>query len=131
MAWYCPKCTVETLPFHCSDDNELFIENLKSSNIFSMDLEFIPRQGFNEFIAKCNSISNDYENWTNDEHEGLPNPINSRYHDIHLFNQINPSPDSSLGILHTNIASIGKHFDDLNSVLSLLKYKFHIIGMAH
>ena len=27
MAWYCPKCTAETLPFHCSDDNGLFIEN--------------------------------------------------------------------------------------------------------
>ena len=39
---------------HCSDDNEHFIENLKSSNIFSMDLEFIPQQGFNEFIAEYN-----------------------------------------------------------------------------
>ena len=42
MAWYCPKCTAETLPFHCSDDNDL-----KRSNIFSMDLECIPQQGFN------------------------------------------------------------------------------------
>ena len=54
MAWYCPKCTAETRPFHCSDDNKLFIENLKSSNILSMDLEFIPQQGFNEFIAEYN-----------------------------------------------------------------------------
>ena len=27
-------------------------------------------------------------------------------------------------------APIGKHFDDLNSVLALIKYKFHIIGIS-
>ena len=63
MDWYCPKCTVETLHFHWSDDNELFLESLQSSNIFSRDLEFIPQQGFNEFIAECNDL---YENWNND-----------------------------------------------------------------
>ena len=62
--------------------------------------------------------------------EEIRNPINSRYLDIPLFNQIKPDPASSLGILHTNIASISKHFDDLTSVLSLLKFNFHIIGKS-
>ena len=44
------------------------------------------------------------------------------------MNQIKPSPDSSIGIFHTNIAPIGKHFDD--SVLVLLKHRFHIIGIS-
>ena len=50
--------------------------------------------------------------------------------DIHQFNQIKPDPISSLGLIHTNLASIGKHFDDLNLVLSLLKFDFHIIGIS-
>ena len=32
--------------------------------------------------------------------------------------------------MHTNLASIGKHFDDLNLILSLLKFDFHIIGIS-
>ena len=81
MAWCCPKCTAETLSFHYSDDNELFLKSSQSSNIFSKDLEFIPRQGFNEFM---NAMNND------EEHEAFPNSINSRYHEINLFNQIYP-----------------------------------------
>ena len=37
---------------------------------------------------------------------------------------------SSLGLLHTNLSSIVKHFDDLNLVLSLFKFDFHIIGIS-
>ena len=55
---------------------------------------------------------------------------NSKYHDIHQFNQIKPGPISSLVLIHTNLASIGKHFDDLNLVISLLKFDFHIIGIS-
>ena len=29
-----------------------------------------------------------------------------------------------------NLASFGKHFDDLNLILSLLKFDFHIIGIS-
>ena len=33
-------------------------------------------------------------------------------------------------MIHTNIASISKHFDDLTTVLSLLEFPFHIIGIS-
>ena len=56
--------------------------------------------------------------------------MNSKYHDIHQFNQIKPDSISYLGLLRTNLASIGKHFDDLTMVLSLLKFDFHIIGIS-
>ena len=36
---------------------------------------------------------------------------------------------SSLGLMHTNLASIGKHFDDLKPD-PLLKFDFHIIGIS-
>ena len=44
------------------------------------------------------------------------NHVNSEYHDIHQFNHIKPDSIPSLGLLHTNLASISKHFGDLNLV---------------
>ena len=60
----------------------------------------------------------------------MSNPIKSRYLDIPLFNQIQPDPVSSIDILHTDIASISKHFDDLTTVLSLVEFNFQIIGVS-
>ena len=69
----------------------------------------------------------------NENHENsqgdLSNPINSKYRDIPLFNQFEPDPVSSIGILHTNIASISKQFDDLATFLSLVEFNFQIIGV--
>ena len=131
LPWHCPKCFAQNMPFHSSDNNDFFIESLKINNTFSNDIEFIPEREFEEFVTECNSISDKLN--VNGDINGVnefPNPINSMYHDISHFNQINPLPGSSLGILHTNIASIGKHFDDLNSVLTLLKHKLHVIGIS-
>ena len=129
--WCCPKCSAETLPFYCTSDNELFIENLRLNKNVSEDLNIIPQNQFKEFLNECNNISNNLlENVNNKDLEDFPNPVNSKYHDIHQFNQIKPDPISSLGLIHTNLASIGKHFDDLNLVISLLKFDFHIIGIS-
>ena len=66
-----------------------------------------------------------------DKHdEGLSIPINSSYYDIHKFNQIKTNVSSSLGLIHTNLASINKIFDDLSLVLSLLKFNFHVIAIT-
>ena len=37
---------------------------------------------------------------------------------------------SSFNLIHTNLASISKHHDDLEPTLSLLKTKFDIIGIT-
>ena len=129
--WCCPKCAAETLPFNCTSDNEIFIENLRLTKNVSEDLNIIPQNQFKEFLDECNNISKEIlENVDNKDLQDFPNPVNSKYHDIHQFNQIKPDPISSLGLIRTNLASIGKHFDDLNLVLSLLKFDFHIIGIS-
>ena len=46
------------------------------------------------------------------------------------FNQIKPDSSSTLGILHTNLASLNKHHDDLRTVISLLKPEIHVIGIS-
>ena len=94
------------------------------------DLNIIPQNRFNEFIEECNSVSNNLIEIIDNDLDDFPNPVNSKYHDIHQFNQIKPDPISSLSLMHTNLTSIDKHFDVLNLILSLLKFDFHIIGIS-
>ena len=56
--------------------------------------------------------------------------INSKYYDINEIKQIKHDNDSSLSIIHTNIATISKYFDDLEQVLSTIKTKFDIICIS-
>ena len=53
-----------------------------------------------------------------------------KYYDNHSFNQIKPDSSSTLGILHTNLASINKYHDDFSTVLTLLKPVIHVIGIS-
>ena len=50
--------------------------------------------------------------------------------DIDDINTIKADPTSSFNIIHTNIASIDKHFDELSLTLSLLDVKFDLIGIT-
>ena len=79
-------------------------------------------------MIECNLIS---EN-TNDEQtdEGRYNNINSKYYSNQDFNKINKNISSSIGICHTNIASLSKHIDELKLALSLLRNEFHIIAIT-
>ena len=43
---------------------------------------------------------------------------------------IKPDSSSTLGILHTNLASINKYHDDLSTILTLLKPEIHVIGIS-
>ena len=56
--------------------------------------------------------------------------FNSQYYDISEFNQINHNKEASFNLIHTNLASIAKHHDDLQLTLSLLKTKFDVIGIT-
>ena len=75
-------------------------------------------KGINEF--------NDNQINGNDD-EILP-PLNCKYLDIRSFNYRKSKQDFS--IFHLNIASLSKHKDELETVLSMLNYKFDIIGIS-
>ena len=56
--------------------------------------------------------------------------INSRYYNFHQFNNIICDLNSTLGMCHTNIASLSKHFMELRETIALLNYNFQIIGIT-
>ena len=56
--------------------------------------------------------------------------INSKYYNIKELNPLQPDYHSSFGMFHVNMASLNKHIDDLRLIISLLEYKFDIIGIS-
>ena len=57
------------------------------------------------------------------------NVINSNYYDLQELSKLKNDP-SNLGIMHTNIASLNTHHDELKRILSLIKFDFQIIGIT-
>ena len=94
----------------------------------SDDLKLYPDESFNHFTESCEILSIIFED--NDVNDDILNHVNSKYYNIHNFNKIKPDLPSSLGFLHTNIASIYKHHDDLLITLSHLKFEFHVIALT-
>ena len=129
--WLCSSCIAETLPFHNVDNTDIFLGNLGIDYDNHPNLSIISRSS-NDFVNECQNLSNlsNSVNILQDEEDELYTQINSQYLSISELNQINHNHDLSFKLLHTNLASISKHCDDLQLTLSLLKTKFDIIGIS-
>ena len=55
--------------------------------------------------------------------------VNSKSEDLYAINQLKPDK-SSIRINHTNLASLYEYHEDLEIVLSVLKFDFNIIGTS-
>ena len=124
--WYCTYCTANILPFNNLNDTHFLLLQNELMDKVSDDLKLYPDKSFNYFTEACETIINSEDNDVND---GILNHVNSKYYNIHKFNKIKPDVPSSIGFLHTNIASIYKH-DDLLITLSHLKFEFHVIALT-
>ena len=122
-SWICPKCCANEFPFRDVCTNALHLENIGPRNPKG-DINIILDKNIEDFVNECNLISVN----TNDEqtHEDLYNNINYKYYCLQDSNKINKNISSSIGICHTNIASLSKHIDELKLTLSLLRNEFHI-----
>ena len=129
LEWLCSMCINENLPFSSINDNNLFISNIDNPIAASDDLIVIPDEHFKNFSNGCNSVSIDLNDSDPSNEDDLSNNINSMYYSIHQLNQVK-FDQSSLGIMHTNLASLNKHIDDLSIVLSLVKFQFDVVGIT-
>ena len=127
--WYCSICIIENLPFHNINNSELLHDNLGINCTNSNDFAIIPNTS-NDFIRECQKLSiNSEDRPLIDEDDNFYTQINSQYYDILGFNQFRHNRESSFNLIHTNLASISEHHDDLEQT-SLLKTKFDIIGIT-
>ena len=92
----------------------------------SDDITIVPPESLTPFLEECNSTANIYcDNAHSLEFDEFPNPINSKYYEIFIKHD----PTSFFSLFHTNLASINKHFDDMQNP-SCLETKFDIIGIT-
>ena len=131
--WECDNCcskSMSTFPFFSDEDDEndcLIFNDMKTkqtsdnANRISADA--------NDFVLQCDSIQNSI-NSENDDEDILSTHVNSKYYDVNQSNSLKTDIPSSFGLFHVNIASLNLHIDDLKQILTLLNYKFDIIGIS-
>ena len=68
----------------------------------SDDLKLYPDASFSHFINSSDAL--DLNSDLNDDDDDIFNQITSKYYSIHEFNKIKHDFQSSLGLLHTNLA---------------------------
>ena len=108
----------------------MLLENL-GIDYTKVDEFSLTPNSYNDFIRECQELSiNSDDKPLLDQDDNFYTQINSQYYDISEFNQINHNKEASFNLIHTNLASIAKHHDDLQLTLSLLKTKFDVIGIT-
>ena len=110
----CVKCVLQILPF-CQDTN-ISVDRSQDA--------FIESTNIVAFIKSCNTLDNNFN------FEDMPFKINSLYTSINEFNDLNLDKKTSFRIMHLNIASLNKYFDDLHNFLCTVKFPFKIIGIS-
>ena len=65
-----------------------------------------------------------------DVDENYLQAIDSKYYDIADFRSLNRSLSKYFALFHTNVRSLAKHFDELQSLLSTLQTEFDVIGIS-
>ena len=120
----CLKCIEGSLPFQKLTDQQFSAISAKGINkdIEDINQSTLPPSSFKSFFKGVNDLSNNDNN-----EEDIPG-INCKYVDINSFKYTQKVKDFSL--FHLNIASLGKHKDELETVLNLLDYKFDILGIT-
>ena len=108
--WFCTSCITSIFPFN-SNSNYTLTKNKNTSNIknFFTDLNTLAEQN-----------DSDVENVTG---------INCKYYDSEEFTETF-SRSKHFSAFHLNIASLSKHFDELQTLLSLLGVNFSVIGIT-
>ena len=108
--WICLTCTISIFPFN-SKDNYNLTENKTISDV---------KNFFTELNAMKESDESGVENVTG---------INCKYYNSEEFVD-EFSNSKCFSAFHLNIASLTKHFDELQTLLSLLNINFSVIGIT-
>ena len=115
------------LPFPVECEGNIFGKPETKS---TPDISSMTSAQLKKFIRECESIDKQFSSDNDDDNALLTSTVNSRYYNVNNFNKIKIDKSSSLGLLHVNIASLNKHFDDLHELLSRLKFDFDVIGIT-
>ena len=127
----CITCKVENIPFQRIDDIELAAVNkcvninselIREISVTSLSLKKL----FNDINSTSNFNSSQPLPLKDDNSDEMM--INCKYVDLCKFKP--PTNKKNISLFHTNIGSLEKHFEELQTVLQMLDFKFDIIGIS-
>ena len=125
MPQLCIKCQEHVLPFHTLTDDQFCAANERGSNLdIDKDSSLFPSQSMKIFFNEISTYIKNQAVQTDSDNIG----INCDYVDIDSFNYTQKM--TNLSLLHLNIASLTKHKEELDIILSLLDFKFDFIGIT-
>ena len=117
--WTCLKCWNTALPFF-----ESYHKSCKSKP--NTKVTSVPNENVKNVISQINHVISQYD----DDTDCIDfNSTNCKYYECSDFNNLNLNP-KAFSSLHLNIASMAKHFDELNTLLATLKHDFSVIGIS-
>ena len=124
-------------PFSKLDDHELKALNFNSLYDCNCKSNFIDEPYFPiiEKLQLDKSIHNENSRHSRDDidHQ-LPSANDFDYYDTHKFHKLLNNKalniKNSLSIIHTNICSLQKHFEDIDQLIDNLDHKFIVIALT-
>ena len=115
----CLKCNQNNLPFY--DSKERSHENYNR--------EFIASEDIKMFFKDINDLDSQQQDKDSIDDLDISPIINCKYVDIKSL-KIEEVGNKTFSILHLNISSLEKSKDELESTLSMLNFKFDVIGIS-
>ena len=131
-SFVCAKCHNQNLPFFSENLNEFMLHSIGDYAEVSDDFQILPNCNLKQFIDECSSLIDETDENLGENYNDLSiqSNISSNYYSYTEFNDLKFDEKSTFSLMHTNLASISKHFCDLNVTLSLLNHSFDIIGIT-
>ena len=120
--WDCTKCISILFPYSNIDNDKLYFEIIGKSLPDSDQINFAPS-------FSIQSLLDQFLGQNFDTDEFLSDTISFKYYTPSESVQ-NKLPNDTFTMLHINVASLGKHIDELRSLLNILNYPFDIIGIT-
>ena len=115
---FCKSCKEVTFPFQKLPDNESFTSIVKNIDINEdLNLQLTPPPTLKRLFTDLSSHNKDE-----------PSPINCDYYDS--SSRIPSCNNANHSMFHLNLASLGRHKDELVTALSLLDFQFDIIAIT-
>ena len=117
----CVKCNTENLPFYLGS---------KSSNDESFNKELLVSDIIKMYFKGINDLNNQHINGfdKNEDDFDITPIIDCKYVDLNSFRVFEDKNKFSL--LHLNFASLSLHKEELENVLTMLNFKFDVIGIT-
>ena len=115
----------------CNNFFFAFFSDEKNMGSESFNNEFLASENLKMFFKGINDFNKQELNNVESNEDALePTPIiDCNYVDLNSFN-IFKDDNKTFSIIHLNIASLEKHKDELEKVLSMLNFKFDLIGIS-